>query len=144
VLLLLSLALLVFVMYPVLDHGDVRRLILGVLMFSPLLLATVRLSERTGWVWPTVLLMSVKLLAGVVSTLFPVPILVGLKGSLLGVFFGLTASGLFPYLKNANSFSDAHLQNSRSSVTHVTLFCSRLSGTAEKWYCSAEVGARHV
>ena len=44
-LLLLSLVL-VIVMYPVLDHGDVRRSILGVLMFSPLVLATVRLSER--------------------------------------------------------------------------------------------------
>ena len=56
-LLLLSL-LLVIVMYPVLDHGDVRRAILGVLMFVPLLLSTVRLSERKGWVWPTALLMA--------------------------------------------------------------------------------------
>ena len=36
-LLLLSL-LLVILMYPVLDHGDVRRLILGALMFVPVLL----------------------------------------------------------------------------------------------------------
>ena len=52
-LLFLSLVL-VIVMYPVLDHGDVRRAILGVLMFLPLLLATVRLSERKKWVWPTI------------------------------------------------------------------------------------------
>ena len=88
-------------MYPVLDHGDVRRLILGVLMFSPLLLATVRLSERKGWVWPSVGLMSVTVLVAVVSTLFPMPALVGLKWALLTIFFGLTVYGLFPYLKNA-------------------------------------------
>ena len=45
--LLLSL-LLVIVMYPVLDHGDVRRVILGVLMFVPILLATVRLADQNG------------------------------------------------------------------------------------------------
>jgi len=107
-LLLLSL-LLVIVMYPVLDHGDVRRMILGVLMFAPLLLATVRISERKGWVWPTVLLMAVTVLTGVVSTLFPMPTLVGLKWALLVVFFGLTVYGLFPYLKNARAVTDAHL-----------------------------------
>ena len=96
-------------MYPVLDHGDVRRAILGVLMFVPLLLATVRLSERKGWVWPTVLLMVATFLAAVVSTFFPHPTLVGLKWALLVVFFGLTVYGLFPYLKNARSVTDAHL-----------------------------------
>ena len=107
-LLLLSLVL-VIVMYPVLDHGEVRRLILGVLMFSPLLLATVRLSERKGWVWPTGLLMAVTVLVAVASTLFPMPALVGVKWALLTIFFGLTVYGLFPYLKNARSVTDAHL-----------------------------------
>lgn len=100
---------LVIVMYPLLDHGDVQRAILSGLMFVPLLLATVRLSERKGWVWPTVLLMAVTILAGVVSTFFPRPTLVGLKWALLVVFFGLTVYGLFPYLKNARSVTDAHL-----------------------------------
>jgi len=72
--LLLSL-LLVIVMYPLFDHGDFRKLILGVLMFAPLLLATVRLAERKGWVWPTVLLMAVTFIFGVVSTVFSIPIL---------------------------------------------------------------------
>lgn len=107
-LLLLSLVL-VIVMYPVLDHGDVRRSILGVLMFAPLLLATVRLSERKGWVWPTALLMALTILAAVVSMIFPWPTLVALKWALLVVFFGVTVYGLFPYLKNARSVTDAHL-----------------------------------
>ena len=105
---LISLVL-VIVMYPVLDHGDTRRLILGLLMFAPLLLATVRLSERKGWLWPTVLLMAATFLAAVVSTFSPLPALVGLKWALLVVFFGLTVYGLFPYLKNARAVTDAHL-----------------------------------
>ena len=107
-LLLLSL-LVVIVMYPVLDHGDVRRAILGALMFVPLLLSTVRLSERKGWLWPTALLMTATFLTAVANTFFPHPTLEGLKWALLVVFFGLTVHGLFPYLKNARSVTDAHL-----------------------------------
>jgi len=107
-LLLLSL-LLVIVMYPVLDHGDARRAISGALMFVPLLLSTVRLSERKGWVWPTSLLMAATFLTAVANTFFPYPTLEGLKWALLVVFFGLTVYGLFPYLKNARSVTDAHL-----------------------------------
>src|SRR5271157_6482505 len=87
-LLLLSLVL-VIVMYPLLDHGDFPKLILGVLMFVPLLLATVRLAERKGWVWPTALLMTVTFIFGVLSTFFPIPIIVGVKWALLVVFFAL-------------------------------------------------------
>ena len=49
--LLLSL-LLVILMHPVLDHGELRRLMLGVLMFVPVILATVKLSETRGWTCP--------------------------------------------------------------------------------------------
>lgn len=41
-LLLLSLVLVIGI-YPLLDHGDIRRAILGLLMFFPLLVATFRL-----------------------------------------------------------------------------------------------------
>ena len=107
-LLLLSL-LLVILMYPLLDHGDFRRLILGVLMFVPVLLATVRLSQRKGWVWPTVLLMAVIFIFGVMSNFLPIPILVGTKWALLTLFFALTVAGLFPYLRKAGSVTDEHL-----------------------------------
>jgi len=107
-LLLLSLAL-VIVVYPLLDHGDIRRAFLGVLMFVPLLMATIRLSERRGWVWPTALLMTATFLTAVANTFSPHPALEGLKWALLVVFFGLTVYGLFPYLKNARSVTDAHL-----------------------------------
>ena len=107
-LLLLSL-LFVIVMYPVLNHGDFRRILLGVLMFVPVLLATVRLAHRKGWVWPTVLLMGLTFTVSVVSNFAPHPALVGARWGLLTAFFGLTVAGLFPYLKNARSVTDAHL-----------------------------------
>ena len=70
-LLLLSL-LLVILIHPLLDHGDFRRLVLGRLMFVPLILATVRLSLIKGWVWPSVGLMLGALIFSVASTLFPI------------------------------------------------------------------------
>jgi hypothetical protein len=106
--LLLSL-LLVILMYPLFDHGEVRKLVAGVLMFVPIVLATVRLAERKAWVRQTVVLMAIAFIFGVASTVFPIPILVGTKWVLLVVFFGLTVCGLFPYLKNARSVTDEHL-----------------------------------
>src|SRR5271157_275931 len=107
-LLLLSL-LLVILMYPALNHGDVRRLILGGLLFLPVLLATIRLSKIKGWVWPSVLLMLGAFIFSVSDTFFPNRGLDGLKWAMLTVFFGLTVAGLFSYLKNARSVINAHL-----------------------------------
>ena len=94
-LLLLSLVL-VIVMYPVLDHGDVRRVILGVLMFVPLLVATIKLSATKTLLWPTVLLMAVTITSGAVSTFFPLPTLVRLHWALLTVFLRLPCTASSP------------------------------------------------
>ena len=107
-LLLLSL-LFVIMMYPVLDHGDIRRLILVVLMFVPILLATVQLSRRKGRVWPASLLAALIVIASAASTLVPNRVLIGGKWALLAAFFALTVAGLFPYLRGARSVTDAHL-----------------------------------
>ena len=117
--LLLSL-LLVILMHPVLDHGELRKLVLGVLMFVPVALATIRLSQIKNWLWPTVLLMSGAFIFGVASTLFPTPVLVGTKWVLLTAFFGLTVVGLFSYLKNARSVraGPPNIFNSRSRAVH--------------------------
>jgi MFS-type transporter involved in bile tolerance (Atg22 family) len=56
-LLLLSLVL-VILMHPVLDHGTFRRVILGFLTFVPLVLMTIKISDRKKWVWPFVFLIS--------------------------------------------------------------------------------------
>jgi hypothetical protein len=107
-LLLLSLVF-VIVVYPLLDHGDFRRLLLGALMFVPILLATVRLAGKKGWVWPTVLLMTVTILVTIASMFSPIPALIGIKWGVTTLFFGFAVAGLFPYLKNARAVTDAHL-----------------------------------
>ena len=108
-LLLLLSVLLVIVIYPLLDHDDMGRLILAALIFVPVLLATIRLSKKRGWVWPSLLLMLASLIVAAVSAAFPTPTLVAMKWALLTVFFGLTVFGLFAYLKNARSVTNAHL-----------------------------------
>ncbi len=120
-LLLLSL-LLVILMHPVLDHGVIRRLILGGLMFVPLLMATVRLSEIKGWVWPALLLMAVAFAFAAASTFYPGRTLVGIKWGLLAAFFGLTVAGLFPYLRNARSVTDDHLYTAVSIYLLLGMF----------------------
>jgi hypothetical protein len=108
-LLLLLSVLLVIVIYPLLDHDDLRRLILAALIFVPVLLATIRLSKKRGWLWPSVLLMLASFIVAAASTVFPIPTLVGMKWGLLTVFFGFTVFGLFSYLKDARSVANAHL-----------------------------------
>jgi hypothetical protein len=106
--LLLSL-LLVMLMYPVLNHGDVPRLILGVLLFAPVILATLKLSRIKARVWPLIVLMTGALIFAVIGTFFPDRIWTASKWGLLTAFFGLSVAGLFTYLKNSGSIKDAHL-----------------------------------
>ena len=107
-LLLLSL-LLVILIHPLLDHGDVPTLVLRALIFMPVILATVKLSQIKGWMWPSVLLMLGALISAVVSTFFPHPALVALKWGIMTAFFGLTVAGLFSYLRGARTVTNAHL-----------------------------------
>jgi hypothetical protein len=106
--LLLSL-LLVILIYPLMDRGEVRRLVLGGLMFAPLLFATVRMAQIKVWVWPAALLMGAVVISTVVSTLFPLRTLIGLKWGTLAAFFGLSAIVLFSYLRRARTIDDGHL-----------------------------------
>lgn len=107
-LLLLSL-LLEILAYPVLDHGVFRRLILGALNFLPVIPATMRLSKLKGWVWSSVLLMLGALILTIVGMLFPTPAMLAMKWFVLTAFFGLTAVGLFTYLRSARSIASQHL-----------------------------------
>ncbi|HEX3470557.1 MAG TPA: hypothetical protein VHT28_05180, partial [Silvibacterium sp.] len=74
VLLLLAM-LLVILLNPILDHGDLRRLLLTGLTFVPVVLATIRLAETKRYVRPAVLLMSVTFVFGVICIFFPNPVL---------------------------------------------------------------------
>jgi len=106
--LLLSL-LLVIVIYPVLDHGDLRRLILGVLFFMPVIAVTIRISQLRVWVWPSVLSMSVSFFLAVIGTFSPNQALIGMKWGMLTIFFALSVVSLFSYLRNARSILNAQL-----------------------------------
>ena len=107
-LLLLSL-LLVILLYPFLDRGEVRRLVLGGLMLAPLLLATIRIAQIKIWVFPTILLMGAVVVSTVASAVFPSRISAGLKWGILAAFFGLSVIVLFSYIKNARTIGDGHL-----------------------------------
>jgi hypothetical protein len=112
-LLLLSL-LLVILVYPVLDQDGSRRLVLGALIFVPVILATFRLSQTKGSVLPAVLLMSGASLLSLASTIFPNRTLNGVKWALLAAFFALTVVGLFSYLRRAHTIQTAHLYTAMS------------------------------
>jgi hypothetical protein len=101
--------LLVIVLYPLLDSSEVRGVVLGGLMFAPLLLATVRMVQIKFWMWPTLLLMTAVVISTIVSSIFPVQRLIGLKWGILAAFFGLSAIALFSYLKNARTVDNGHL-----------------------------------
>jgi hypothetical protein len=106
--LLLSL-LLVILMYPVLNRGEGPRVFLGVLLFAPLISATVKLSQIKAKVWPLVVLMSGALAFALIDTFLPHRLFTATKWGFLTVFFGLSVAGLFTYLKNSRSINDAHL-----------------------------------
>lgn len=112
-LLLLSL-LLVILTGPVLDHGRFRPVVLGTLIFVPIVLATVRLSEIRGWVWPSTVLAVATLVVSGVSTVWPTPPLLGMKWVFLTAFFGLTVVGLFSHLKDARVVTQEHLLTAAS------------------------------
>ena len=107
-LLLLSL-LLVILLNPTLDHGYWRRLLLGALMFIPVILATVRLSQIKMRMWPVVLLMLGVIVFTVASDTSDNRVLHGIRWGFLAAFFALTAARLFSQLRNSSYVSRTHL-----------------------------------
>ena len=107
-LLLLSL-LLMIVLHPVLDHGTLRRLFTEMLIFVPVLLATLRLSQIKTRLWPSVSLMIAATGLGVLSNVWPNPVVIAAKWGALAVFFALTVVGLFSFLRNAREVTETHL-----------------------------------
>src|SRR5215469_18574332 len=94
-LLLLLALLLVILLNPLLDHGELRRLILTGLTFVPVVLATFRLAQSRRYIRPAVLLMSITLAFGVASVFKPNSVLLTIKWGSLAAFFALSVAGLF-------------------------------------------------
>ena len=107
-LLLLSLLLLIL-LYPVLDRGDVQRMLLGGVMFAPVILATIKVAQLKSLAWPAFLLLACVVVCAVLSIFFPHAIIFGLKWMILAAFFGLSAVGLFGYLREAHTINNGHL-----------------------------------
>jgi hypothetical protein len=132
-LLLLSL-LLVILIHPVLDHDMVRRLVLGVLTFIPLVLATVKISKRKGWVWPLVLLISGAVVCGIVGTILSSDHLLVIQWVLLTAAFALSVLGLFSYLQEARTVTSSHLYTAASIYLLIGISWFSLYSAIEKAY----------
>src|SRR5215831_4038413 len=107
-LLLLSL-LLMILLHPILVHGTLRRLFMEVLIFVPVVLATVRLSQIRARLWPTVLLMMMAMIIALLSDVWQSAAVITTKWALLSAFFAVTVVGLFDYLRRAREVTEAHL-----------------------------------
>ena len=106
--LLLSL-LLAILLTPVLDQGSWGRLVLAAVLFIPVVISIVRLSQIKVWVWPSVLLALGNVIFVVAGNTFRSRALTGIRWGFLAAFFALTAAGLFSYLRNSRSVAQAHL-----------------------------------
>ena len=107
-LLLLSL-LAAILLTPVLDHGNCGRLVLAAVTFVPVVLSIIRLSQIKRWIWPSVLLAFGNVIFVVAGDTFRSRTLTGIRWAFLAAFFGLTAAGLFSYLRNSRTVAQAEL-----------------------------------
>ena len=108
-LLLLMSLLLAILLTPVLDQGKWGRLVLAAVMFIPVVVSIVRLSQVKGWVWPSILLALGNMIFVVAGNTFRSQALTGIRWGFLAAFFALTAAGLFSYLRNSRSIAQAQL-----------------------------------
>ena len=142
-LLLLSL-LLVILLHPLLDHGDVRRLVLAGLVFIPVILSTIRLSQIKDWAWPSVLLVAGVLIFGIADRFRPHPAFAASRFGLLAAYFGLTAVGLFSYLKNADFITNSHLYTAVSIYLLLGFVWFGLYSSITSFYPNAIVSSQHA
>jgi len=132
-LLLLSL-LLVILIHPTLDHGTIRRLVLAVLTFVPLVLATIKISKRKGWALPLVVLISGSMICGIGGTIFPNDLLLVSQWILLAVAFAVSVAGLFSYLQEARTITRGHLYTAASIYLLIAMLWFTLYSAIEKFY----------
>lgn len=105
--LLLSL-LLTILLTPALDQGW-GRLLLSAVLFIPVLISIIRLSQIKTWLLPSVLLALGNVIFVVAGNTFPSRALTGIRWGFLTAFFALTAVGLFLFLRNSRSVGQAQL-----------------------------------
>ncbi len=139
--LLLSL-IAVILLHPVLDHGDVRRMVLGGLVFVPVVLSTVRLAQLKLWLWPSLLLATAVLLFTIANDFAPKPEIACIKHGLLAVYFGYTAAGLFSYIRTARLITNSHLYTAISIYLLLAMLWASLYGAYSRLNPESIVSSR--
>jgi len=123
-LLLVSLVLMIL-LHPILDRSTFRRLLMEVLVFVPVVLATIRLSQIKRRLWPTVLLAAGAMILVVLQDFWQGTLIITLKWAFLAAFFAVTVVGLFEFLRQAREVTQAHL----STAVSIYLLLGLL------WFC---------
>ncbi len=118
--LLLSLLLLIL-LQPLLHHSRLGRLMLGALMFVPLIIVTVKLFEKKSRFWPLVALAVGTFIFAATSEIIPSPLLTGLKWVMFATFCGVAVFGLFSHVMSATSVIVAHLNTAISIYLLIAL-----------------------
>jgi hypothetical protein len=140
-LLLLSL-LLAILLTPVLGQDNWRRLVLAAVMFIPVILSIVRLSQIKSWMRSSVLLAFGNVAFGVAGNIFHSRILTGVRWGFLAAFFALTAAGLFSYLRNSRSVAQAELYTAANIYLLLGLLWAALYLAIDAFYPgSIQVGS---
>ena len=111
--LLVSLLLLIL-MHPVLAQGRWPRLLLGILTFVPLIVATIRLAHRRDLIWPLVLLIASAMACAIGAFTSGSSTLFIIQWAILTIAFGLAVVGLFSYLQKATAITAGHLYTAAS------------------------------
>jgi hypothetical protein len=83
--------------------------VLAAVTFIPVVLSIARLSQINRWVWLSVLLALGNAVFVVAGNTFPMPTLTGIRWVFMAAFFGLTAAGLFSYLRNSRTVARAEI-----------------------------------
>ena len=112
-LLLLSLVLMIL-LHPILDRSTLRRFLMEILIFVPVVLATLRLSQIKRRLRPTVLLMVIAMILAVVGDFWQSAVIITMKWTFLAAFLAVTVDGLFTFLRQAREVTEAHLYTATS------------------------------
>lgn len=119
--LLLSL-LVVAVVHPLLDHGRWQRLVLGLITFVPLVIATVRTSRRKILLWTLITFITTALICGLAAYATRNYLLLAIQWGFATIAFGLAVGGMFSYLRQATSIRDGHLYIATSIYLLIGVF----------------------
>ena len=142
-LLLLISLLLAILLTPVLDQGNWSRLVLAAVMFIPVVISIVRLSQIKSWLWPSVLLAFGNVIFVVAGNTFRSRALTGIRWGFLAAFFALTAAGLFSYLRNSRSVTQAQLYTAVNIYLLLALLWATLYLAIDAFYPgSIQIGSR--